>query len=138
MARLFGLIGNRADLAGRILASETDALRVRSRGAPLGWGVGFYQGGEVLMRRRPIDDREEIDVARNAADVRADVLLGHVRSATVGTLRTENTHPFRYRQWLFAQTGTVAQFDAIRERLVASVPEFLRGDIRGECDAVGG
>ena len=135
MARLFGLIGNRADLAGRILASETDALRVRSRGAPLGWGVGFYQGGEVLMRRRPIDERDEIDVARNAADVRADVLLGHVRSATVGTLRTENTHPFRYRQWLFAQTGTVAQFDAIRERLVASVPEFLRGDIRGETDS---
>ena len=87
------------------------------------------------MRRRPIDDREEIDLAKQCADVRGDVVLGHVRSATVGTLRTENTHPFRYRQWLFAQTGTIAQFDAIRERLIASVPEFLRGGIRGETDA---
>ena len=52
MARLFGLIGNRTDLAGRVLASEADALRVQSRGGSLGWGVGFYQGGEVLMRRR--------------------------------------------------------------------------------------
>src|SRR6185312_6094087 len=69
------------------------------------------------------------------ADVRADVVLGHVRSATVGTLRTENTHPFRYRQWLFAQTGTLSQFDSIRDRLMASVPEFLRGGIRGETDA---
>jgi glutamine amidotransferase len=135
MARLFGLIGNRADLAGRVLALEADALRVRARGQPLGWGVGFYQSGEVLMRRRPIDDREEIDLAKQCADVRGDVVLGHVRSATVGTLRTENTHPFRYRQWLCAQTGTVAQFDAIRERLIASVPEFLRGGIRGETDA---
>ena len=59
------------------------------------------------MRRRPIDDRDEIDVAKLAGDVRADVLIGHVRTATVGTLRTENTHPFRYRQWLFAQTGTL-------------------------------
>ena len=87
------------------------------------------------MRRRPIDDRDEIDLAKLCADVRADVVLGHVRSATVGTLRTENTHPFRYRQWLFAQTGTVSQFDAIRDRLIASVPEFLRGGIRGETDA---
>src|SRR6202163_3985498 len=134
MARLFGIIGNRPDLAARVLASEADALRARSKGAPLGWGLGFYQGGEVLMRRRPIDERPEIDVAKLAADVRADLLVGHVRLATVGALRTENTHPFRYRQWLFAMTGTVAQFDAIRERLVASVPEFLRGGIRGETD----
>jgi glutamine amidotransferase len=135
MARLFALIGNRADLAGRVLALESDALRVRTRGAPLGWGVGFHQSGEVLMRRRPLDDHEEIDLAKLSGDVRGDVVLGHVRTATVGALRTENTHPFRYRQWLFAQTGTVASFDAIRERLVASVPEFLRGGIRGETDA---
>ena len=135
MARLFGMIGNRPDLSGRVLGFESEFLRARSRGAALGWGIGFYQGGEVLMRRRPIDDRPEIDVANLAADVRADVLVGHVRSATVGALRTENTHPFRYRQWLFAQTGTVAQFDQVRERLVTSVPEFLRGGIRGETDA---
>lgn len=134
MARLFGLIGNRADLAGRVLAHEAKALRVRAK-APMGWGLGFYQGGEVLMRRRPIDERDEIDVAKNAGDVRTDVLLGHVRTATVGSLRTENTHPFRYRQWLFAQTGTVDKFDLVRERLLANVPEFLRGDIRGETDA---
>jgi len=135
MARLFGMIGNRADLAGRVLAAEPEALRVRSRGGPLGWGMGFYQGGEVLMRRRPIDDRHEIDVATVGGDIRADVLIGHVRTATVGTLRTENTHPFRYRQWLFAETGTIPGFESLRERLTTSVPEFLRGNIRGETDS---
>jgi predicted glutamine amidotransferase len=135
MARLFGIIGNRPDLAPRVLAAEAEALTARSRGAPLGWGLGFYQGGEVLMRRRPIDERAEIDIAKLAADVRADLVVGHVRHATIGPLRTENTHPFRYRQWLFAQTGTVTEFDQVRERLVASVPEFLRGGIRGDTDA---
>ena len=135
MARLFGLIGNRTDLAGRVLAFEADALRVQSRGSPLGWGMGFYQGGEVLMRRRPIDDHPSIEISKVAGDIRADVVVGHVRNATVGSLRTENTHPFRYRSWLFAQTGTLPSFDAIRERLVASVPEFLRSSIRGETDA---
>lgn len=135
MARLFSLIGNRSDLAGRVLSSERDALRVQARGTALGWGIGFYQGGEVLMRRRPIDDHPSIEIAKVAGDVRADVLVGHVRNATVGALRTENTHPFRYRQWLFAQTGTLPSFDSIRERLVASVPAFLRSSIRGETDA---
>lgn len=135
MARLFGIIGNRSDLAARVLAFESQALRARSKGAPLGWGVGFYQGGEVLMRRRPIDERPEIDVAKLALDVRADLVIGHVRHATIGALRTENTHPFRYRQWLFALTGTIPEFEPIRERLVASIPDFLRSGIRGDTDA---
>lgn len=135
MARLFGIIGNRPDLAARVLAFEGEALRARSKGTPLGWGLAFYQGGEVLMRRRPIDERTDIDVAKLAADVRADLVVGHVRHATVGALRTENTHPFRYRQWLFGQTGTVPEFEQVRERLVSSVPEFLRGGIRGDTDA---
>jgi len=135
MARLFGIIGNRPDLAARVLAHETEQLRARSKGSPLGWGLGFYQGGEVLMRRRPIDERPDIDVAKLAGDVRADLVVGHVRQATIGALRTENTHPFRYRQWLFAQTGTVSEFDQVRERLIASVPEFLRSGIRGDTDA---
>jgi len=134
MARLFGLLGNRSDLTGRVLAFERDALRVKSGGS-VGWGLGFYQGGEVLIRRRPIDEREEIDVAQLGADVRGDVVVGHVRQATVGNLRTENTHPFRYRQWLFAQTGTIAAFDQVRDRLLGSVPEFLRAGIRGDSDA---
>lgn len=137
MARLFGLLGNRADLTGRVLAFEREALRVRnSAGAgPVGWGLGFYQGGEVLIRRRPIDERDDIDVAQLGADVRADVVVGHVRQPTVGTLRTENTHPFRYRQWLYAQTGTVSCFEQTRDRLLQSVPEFLRAGIRGDSDA---
>lgn len=135
MARLFGIIGNRADLMARVFAVEGASLKTKAKGVPLGWGLGFYQGGEVLIRRRPIDERQEVDVAALVSDVRADVVIGHVRQATVGVLRTENTHPFRYRQWLFAQTGTVSEFDRVRERLVAGVPEFLRGGIRGETDA---
>ena len=135
MARLLGMIGNRPDLAGRVLAFESASLRARSSGEALGWGIGFYQGGEVLMKRRPTDDRQEIDIASLAADVRADLVIGHVRQAPAGALQAENTHPYRYRQWLFAQAGAVAHFDRVRDSLVASVPEFLRGGIRGDADA---
>ncbi len=135
MARLFGLVGNRPDLGGPVLLAESAALSVRVSEPPAGWGMAFFQGGEVLLRRRPVDDRSELDVAKLAADVRADAVVGHVRRPTTGSLQTENTHPFRYRQWVFAQTGTVPNFAHVRSRMLERVPEFLRGGIRGDTDA---
>jgi glutamine amidotransferase len=135
MARLFGFVGNRADLGARVLELESKPLKVVAKGATLGWGIGFYQAGEVLLRRRPIDERAEIDVAALCKDLRADVLIGHVRAATVGNLRTEDTHPFRYRQWLFAHTGTVDGYGRLRDRVSESLPEFLRRNVRGDTDS---
>jgi predicted glutamine amidotransferase len=135
MARLFGYIGNRPDLGAKVLEAEARIVSARQTNGPLGWGVGYYQGGEVLLRRRPLDERTVVPLADVLNDVRTDVLIGHVRQATVGSLRTENTHPFRFRQWLFAHTGTIAGFDALRDRLLESLPEFLRRNVRGDTDS---
>lgn len=136
MARLVGFIGNRPDLGARVIDLEGRALDVRRRsGVTPGWGVGFYQAGEILLKRRPIDDRDEVRPADITRDVRADTLVAHVRLATVGAPRTENTHPFRYRQWLFANTGTVEAFSRLRGRLTEQLPQFLHRDVRGETDS---
>jgi predicted glutamine amidotransferase len=136
MARLVGFIGNRPDLGTRVLELEARQLAVhRKPGAIPGWGVGFYQGGEFLLKRRPIDDRPELNFRDMTRSMRADILIAHVRVATIGVARTENTHPFRYRQWLFAQTGTINAFATLRGRLTDSLPQFLLRDVRGETDA---
>jgi glutamine amidotransferase len=133
---MFGFISNRSDLGTQALRMHSNVLRVKRRtGESLGWGIGFYQSGEVLLRRRPIDERDVIDLVEAAGKVRTDLLIGHVRRASVGTMRTENTHPFRYRSWLFAQTGTIQGFDRLRDRLLESQPEFLRHNVRGETDS---
>jgi glutamine amidotransferase len=136
MARLVGFISNRPDLGNRAIELEARNLVIRSKPdiAP-GWGVGFYQNGEILLKRRPIDDRPEISVADMARDLRADLLLAHVRMGTVGGSRTENTHPFRYRQWLFAHTGTIEAFPKLRSRMSDSLPQFLQRDVRGDTDS---
>lgn len=136
MARLVGFIGNRPDLGTRILEHEARHLRVHRKPEAIpGWGVGFYQGGEFLLKRRPIDDRPEFDLQDMTQGIRADILVAHVRVGTIDTARTENMHPFRYRQWLFAQTGTINAFSKLRERLTDSLPQFLQRDVRGETDA---
>lgn len=136
MARLVGFIGNRPDLGSRVIELEGRALVARSKpGVIPGWGVGFYQGGEILLKRRPIDDRNQISPIDMTKDIRTDVLVAHIREATIGSLCTENTHPFRYRQWLFAHTGTVEAFPKLRGRLNDSLPLFLQRDVRGETDS---
>ncbi|NRA34443.1 MAG: class II glutamine amidotransferase [Polyangiaceae bacterium] len=136
MARVFGFIGNQPALTGPLLKTHAGPLRVRAtRGSPLGWGLGFYHAGEALLRRRPVDDREIIDLASVSEQIRTEILLAHIRTPTIGRLRTENTHPFRYREWMFAQTGTIAGFSERRARIMASHPEFLRRNIRGDTDS---
>jgi glutamine amidotransferase len=133
---MFGFIGNRSDLGAHVLRSSVNVLKVRrTNTTALGWGIGFYQSGEVLLRRRPMDDREVIDLAEATGNVRTDILIGHVREPHIGALRTENTQPFRYRMWLFAQTGTILGFERLRGRLLDSQPDFLRRNVRGETDS---
>ena len=100
----------------------------------VGWGVGFFQGGEILLKKRPHDEHEVIDPTLATEDLRTDLVIAHVRRPGVGGLRAENTQPFRYRNWLFAQTGNLPHFEEVRRPLEDSLPEFLRRNVRGETD----
>ena len=68
-------------------------------------------------------------------EVRSDILVAQARHATVGALRTDNTHPFRYRQWMFANTGTIDGFSELRPRLMETLPKFLQRSVRGDTDS---
>ena len=135
MGRLLGYMANRTDRLGDVLDQEGEAIGVSDEFRPDAWGIGFYQGGEVLHKKRPKVDDAPIDWATVAGGVRSDCVVIHLRQATVGDFRADNTHPFRMRQWLFAHNGTVEGFAAIRDRLVESLPDFLRRNVRGATDS---
>lgn len=134
MACLFGFIGNRSDLSPHVLKVDQHAFTCQTHGKATGWGLGFYQAGEVLLRRRPVDEHNVIDVTSLTQDVRTDVLIGHVGQPAFGEPSNRNAHPFRYRQWLFANSGTIAKFDNLRDRLISSIPDFLMRNVRGDTD----
>lgn len=135
MGRLIGYMANRADRLPEALVEEKLAVGEVPTEAADAWGIGFYQGGEVLHKKRPHRGGDRVRWADIAGNVRTDAAIIHLRSATVGDYRAENTHPFRMRQWLFAHVGTIAGFDAIRSALLDPMPDFLRRNVRGTTDS---
>jgi glutamine amidotransferase len=136
MIRLFGYMANEPDRIRCALLAARDLLRVDTGPNPDGWGIGFFQGGEVLLQKRPKAAPGVVDFYGQVKDLRTDVVVGHVRTATVGVAqKNENTHPFRYRSWLFAHSGTLPRFADIKDEIVSSIPDFLRRNIRGETDS---
>lgn len=135
MGRLLGYMANRTDRLSDVLDEERAAIAPPADFAPDAWGIGFYQGGEVLHKKRPKVEAGPIDWEDVARGVRSDAVVIHFRHATVGDFRADNTHPFRMGQWLFAHNGTIHGFNAIREPLLASMPDFLRRSVRGSTDS---
>lgn len=135
MARLLAYVANRADRLMEALQEERDAVGAAPPAQADAWGIGFYQSGEVLHKKRPHRGGDVVSWDDIAGNVRSDTAIIHLRAATVGDYRAENTHPFRMRHWLFAHHGTVLGFESIRDGLVEALPDFLRRNVRGGTDS---
>jgi predicted glutamine amidotransferase len=102
---------------------------------PDAYGFGHYGGGSVLLGRRPTGAPHQLGLQDLAGRLASEAILVHARYATVGKAKDENTHPFRFRRWLFAHDGTVEAFDRVRPRLLEGLPDFLRRNLMGDTDS---
>lgn len=102
---------------------------------PDAYGFGYYQAGNVLLGKRPSGAAAPLSLPDLIGRVDSEALIVHARYATVGNAKDENTHPFRFRRWLFAHDGTIEGFDRVKPKLLAALPDFLRRNIMGETDS---
>jgi predicted glutamine amidotransferase len=135
MGLLLACMISRPDLLGAALLEEREAIDGSLPVAADGWGAGFYQSGEALHRKLPQPIEGHITWGAVLDGLRSHVTVAHVREATIGDRRADNTQPFRMRQWLFAHVGEIAGYDATRARMLESLPDFLRRNIRGQTDS---
>ena len=141
MCRLYGFRATHPTRVQCELIEAQNSLMRQSRrdgrglGNPDGWGLGTVRDGTLRCEREVGPAYESEEYRRDAARVDASTVLAHVRRATVGEPREENTHPFRREGSLLAHNGHVPAFDRIRPRLLeAMAPELERG-IRGSTDS---
>ncbi len=102
---------------------------------PSAYGFGYYRNSDVLLGKRPSGAPTRMSLAQLAGAVDSEALVAHSRYATVGDQKDENTHPFRFRRWLFAHDGTVEAWREVKPRLIASLPDFLRRNVEGDTDS---
>lgn len=121
-----------------LIRCELDRLKehvaLDKGGASNAVGMGSYAQDEVLLQRHPSDvDPKQLSEVWSGPE--SDAFIYHARTLPVGLSLEENTQPFRFRRWLFAHLGQLNGFSAMRTKLLSSLPEFLRRQIRGDTDS---
>jgi glutamine amidotransferase len=129
--RLVAYIGNDPDRLACALHPGRHALRVFSAGSAADWGLGFIQGGDVLLQKRFRSATAQVDFFDLASDLRADALLGRATQGEESHAHTGTADPFRFRYWLFGAIGEFGDFSQIHGRILDSIPDFLRRNLRG-------
>ena len=91
---------------------------------PDGWGIARFYGNSVSIEKEPIAASQSIYLEnRLTDDIEEDILLAHIRRASVGGLFYKNTHPFAKRDrsgrlWTLIHNGTIfesALLDSYKE-----------------------
>ena len=141
MCRLYGFRASESTKVECTLIYAQNALMVQSRqdlagfSHANGWGLATYQDSKLSVERQAWAAYHGEHFRQAAGRVFSRQVLAHVRRATVGEPRIENTHPFVDEPWSFIHNGTIPNFDRLRSRLLAEIPEARRALIRGQTDS---
>jgi len=86
-----------------------------------GWGLAWYVDGDVRLLKEPHPASDSACVRfMREAPVRTELVISHIRRATVGAVSMKNCQPFMRelggRMHVFAHNGHL-ELDALRERL---------------------
>jgi glutamine amidotransferase len=135
--KLFACICNQPQRLAAALAPVRAALLAEP---PVSrWGLGYVQGGDVLLVRTPKSSAVPVDLAGPlTTEIKTDCAIAQaVRDKGTAVGGTDNTPPFRFRRWMYAQTGLDSQLfvDEVAPRLLEHIPEYLRRNLKGRTPA---
>ena len=80
-----------------------------------GWGIAFFEGKgvRIFVDPSPSADSPVAELVKHYP-IRSLNVIAHIRKATQGEVRLENTHPFQRelwgRYWIFAHNGNLKDF----------------------------
>jgi hypothetical protein len=103
------------------------------------WGLGYVQGGDVLLVRTPKSSSTPVDLVGPLGEIKTDcaiALAARDRTPEHALGGTDNTPPFRFRRWMYAQSGMLdASLAELGPLLGNHIPEYLRRNIKGRTPA---
>ncbi len=136
MAFLLGILGKNPVRITYSRIQQEENIAKFERDCSKGWGIGFYQNDIAYIVKRTVSFYQDRRIDKIMNKIRTRAVITHFRNATIGEVKESNTHPFRYGVWLFAHSGTIANFRKIKslifKRLTLSLSEKIRGNTDSE------
>ena len=112
MCRVFGCVAAEpVSIRHELLDAQNPLIR-QSEEHDSGWGMAVYEraeGAEPTLVRFPEAAHMDGDF-RSASELRGRIFNVHVRRATMGNLRPENTHPFCLGNYTLGHNGTIVRY----------------------------
>lgn len=121
MERMVAAIVNDPQEVGGLIAAHRSLFQLTHGITRGGWGLGYHQHGEMLVRRQPL--RGPVDTSAMIAKAQRPHLVAWAGPPSRRPFRLDQILPARYRNWLFASTGG----SELGDDFVARVTEHVRG-----------
>ncbi len=124
MCRLLGVAGKLNPATEKIILQKFQNLAEAGRiprgalkGHKDGWGIAAFANGKIILYDRRAEDAAQSthygEVVRMLEEMNHNVVVAHLRKASVGSANAENTHPFKFGNFVFAHNGTIANYQNI-------------------------
>jgi predicted glutamine amidotransferase len=132
MCRLFGLSAGDARVhASFWLLDAPDSLQAQGRRNRDGTGLGYFDdAGCAVVDKQPEAAYADVEFITEAKTATSRTFVAHVRAATTGTLRPENTHPFAMDDRIMAHNGGFEELETLESELAESM-----GMVQGDTDS---
>lgn len=138
MCRMFGMVATMSESIAPWMTDVEPSLRSLAvadqsgEANPDGWGIAWYDGEQDSPHvvKEPGPANESILFEQIAREVRARIILAHIRRSSGTSRRPANTHPFVAGRWAFCHNGHCS-----RERLVEHLLPRFRNGLEGENDS---
>lgn len=103
-----------------------------------GFGLGWYnkrirEEPGILKSVTPAWNNQNLK--RNAGILESNCFFAHIRAATEGRVTEENSHPFRYNQYMMMHNGSVSEFGEIKRDLINRLSNTYYQWIKGQTDS---
>lgn len=133
MCRLFGIMANNPVNIHFSFTQAPNSMVCQSTWNPDGWGIGWYDNysQRAHVFKEPISAEQSKRLDQLTKNIKSKLMIAHIRKSTTGKIKLENTHPFCYKNWIFAHNGSILTYSMLRKKLL--FPWFF--EIQGETDS---
>jgi len=102
-----------------------------------GWGIACWNGDSAPLVHKNFKPAFDDNLfAERASQLQAPIWIAHVRAASSGNVRIENTHPFHFGSWAWAHNGTIIKpLDLLNDIIMDNIAPEFRVLRRGSTDS---